>query len=246
MFVPQIDENRMRKLLFLTIALLTFSFGNPNMSRLTDTPKLPELPLSCRLFAEMGLEGIINFNAFEQAITGYMRIEDKRKEIITLIDYSKPSTEERLYVLDMNRKKLVYKTLVSHGRNSGSLYATSFSNKYGSYQSSLGFFLTENTYSGKNGYSLVLEGLEQGINDMAKGRAIVMHGAPYSNPSVINSTGRLGRSLGCPALPENLSKEIINLIKNGSLIYIYADNQEYLAQSPILNDNTESVGKDII
>lgn len=225
----------MRKLLFFIITLLISSAERPKFNESAFMPEFPELPLSYQLYAEMGLDGIINYDAFEQAIKGYQKIEDKRKEIITLIDYSKPSTEERLYVLDMSRKKVLYKTLVSHGRNSGNLYATSFSNKYGSYQSSLGFFLTENTYSGKNGYSLVLEGLEEGINDKARGRAIVMHGAPYSNPSVIHSTGRLGRSLGCPALPQNISREIINLIKNGSLIYIYADNQEYLAQSPILS-----------
>lgn len=228
----------MRKLLFFTFILLISSVERQDIPLPTGSPELPELPLSYQLYSEMGLEGIVNYDAFEQAVMGYQKIEDKRKEIMTLIDYSKPSTEERLYVLDINRKKLLYKTLVSHGRNSGFLYATSFSNKDGSYQSSLGFFLTENTYSGKNGYSLVLEGLEKGINDRARDRAIVMHGAPYSNPSVVRSNGYLGRSLGCPALPQNVSQEIINLIKNGSLIYIYADNQEYLAESPILNDNT--------
>lgn len=191
---------------------------------------------SCRqLYQEMQLEGIINFTAFEQAIAGYNKIEEKSKEILTLVDFSKPSTEERFYVFDMRHKKLLFSSLVSHGKNSGGNYATSFSNENGSLKSSLGFFLTENTYQGKNGYSLVLNGLEKGINDRAKERAIVIHGAAYSNPSVIASSGRLGRSFGCPALPQAVSKPIINTIKGGSLLFIYANNQNYLAYSPILS-----------
>lgn len=191
---------------------------------------------SCRqLYQEMQLEGIVNFTAFEQAIAGYNKIEEKSKEILTLVDFSKPSTEERFYVFDMRHKKLLFSSLVSHGKNSGGNYATSFSNENGSLKSSLGFFLTENTYQGKNGYSLVLNGLEKGINDHAKERAIVIHGAAYSNPSVIASSGRLGRSFGCPALPQAVSKPIINTIKGGSLLFIYANNQNYLAYSPILS-----------
>ena len=191
---------------------------------------------SCRqLYQEMQLEGIVNFTAFEQAIAGYNKIEEKSKEILTLVDFSKPSTEERFYVFDMRHKKLLFSSLVSHGKNSGGNYATSFSNENGSLKSSLGFFLTENTYQGKNGYSLVLNGLEKGINDRAKERVIVIHGAAYSNPSVIASSGRLGRSFGCPALPQAVSKPIINTIKGGSLLFIYANNQNYLAYSPILS-----------
>ena len=191
---------------------------------------------SCRqLYQEMQLEGIVNFTAFEQAIAGYNKIEEKSKEILTLVDFSKPSTEERFYVFDMRHKKLLFSSLVSHGKNSGGNYATSFSNENGSLKSSLGFFLTENTYQGKNGYSLVLNGLEKGINDRAKERAILIHGAAYSNPSVIASSGRLGRSFGCPALPQAVSKPIINTIKGGSLLFIYANNQNYLAYSPILS-----------
>ena len=191
---------------------------------------------SCRqLYQEMQLDGVVNFEAFEQASTGYHKIEYKTKEILTLVDFSKPSTEERFYVFDMRHKKLLFSSLVSHGKNSGGNYATSFSNENGSLKSSLGFFLTENTYQGKNGYSLVLNGLEKGINDRAKERAIVIHGAAYSNPSVIASSGRLGRSFGCPALPQAVSKPIINTIKGGYLLFIYANNKNYLAYSPILS-----------
>ncbi|MDD6209798.1 MAG: murein L,D-transpeptidase catalytic domain family protein [Bacteroidales bacterium] len=182
----------------------------------------------------MNLDSIIDRVAFDQAITGYNKIGSKKRDIITLIDFSKPSTCKRFFVLNLSQKKILYSSYVSHGRNSGGNFATSFSNQAGSYKSSLGFYLTENTYQGKNGYSLVLNGLEKGINDKAKERAIVIHGAAYANPSFITSCGRLGRSLGCPALPLSVSREIIDLIKEGSLLYIYADNKDYLANSSIL------------
>lgn len=197
---------------------------------------------SCQLlYKEMELDGVVNYDAFEKAVAGYNKIGQKSKEILTLVDFSKPSTEERFYVFDMRHKKLLFTSLVSHGKNSGGNYATSFSNKTGSLKSSLGFFLTENTYQGRNGYSLVLDGLEKGINDKAKERAIVIHGAAYSNPSIIASSGRLGRSFGCPALPLAVSKPIINTIKGGSLLFIYANNQNYLSYSPILSDKIASI-----
>lgn len=223
-------KTRIIVLLLLFLLLPTGIGRHINKSLPASTPQQTD---ARSLFSEMQLEGIVNYKAFKQAISGYREIGRKHRELLTIIDYSKPSTDERLYVIDMKGKKLICKSLVSHGKNSGNLYATSFSNKYGSYQSSLGFFITENTYNGKNGYSLVLDGLEKGINDMAKQRSIVIHGASYSNPSVIQTSGRLGRSLGCPALPEKESKEIINLIKGGSLLYIYADNPDYLALSSI-------------
>lgn len=193
-----------------------------------------------KLYTDMQLQNTVNYTAFEQAFIGYNKIQKKNNDIITLIDFTKPSTEERLYVIDMKQKRLLYSSLVSHGRNSGENYATSFSNENGSYKSSLGFYLTENTYEGKNGYSLVLNGLEKGINDHAKERAIVIHGAAYSNPSTIAS-GRLGRSQGCPALPQALSKPIINTIKGGTLLYIYANDRKYLAQSSILTSHIASL-----
>lgn len=192
-----------------------------------------ELAAGEQLFEEMNLGGIVNYIAFRQAVAGYNRIKEKNKPILTLIDFSKPSTEKRLFVFDMEKKRLLYSSVVSHGRNSGENYATSFSNQNGSYKSSLGFFLTEHTYQGGNGYSLILNGLEKGINDKAKERAIVVHGAAYANPAVASS-GRLGRSLGCPALPTQMAKPIINTIKDGSVMFIYANNTNYLAQSDIL------------
>lgn len=227
--------------LFFWTLLSTFSVVGKEENEPAPAEEREEISEHLQLYTEMNLENIIHYPLFEHAMTGYRQIQEKKKEIITLIDFSKPSTEERLYVLDLKEKRLLHSSVVSHGRNSGGLYATSFSNKYGSYQSSLGFYLTENTYQGKNGYSLILEGLEKGINDQAKRRAIVMHGAPYSNPAVIASSGRLGRSLGCPALPQNISKEIINTIKGGSLLFIYAENEKYFSDSPILNHATKEL-----
>lgn len=224
---------------FLYLFLLFIPASFSSMSR--PEPRT-SVTSNCRqLYVEMELDGVVNYAAFEQAVAGYNKITQKDKEILTLVDFSKPSTEERFYVFDMRHKKLLFSSLVSHGKNSGGNYATSFSNENGSLKSSLGFFLTENTYQGKNGYSLVLNGLEKGINDRAKERAIVIHGAAYSNPSVIASSGRLGRSFGCPALPQSVSKPIINTIKGGSLLFIYANNKNYLSYSPILSERVATM-----
>ena len=187
------------------------------------------------LYRSMQLEGVVNWKAFRQAVAGYYKIDNRKREVLTLIDFSRPSTAKRLFVFDMRERKVLFSSVVSHGKNSGDNYATSFSNEYGSYKSSLGFYLTESTYQGKNGYSLILNGLEKGINDRAKERAIVVHGANYCSPSIAVSTGRLGRSFGCPALPPSLAKPIINTIKDGTLLYIYANDKEYLSQSTILS-----------
>ena len=205
---------------------------------MTDKPDVSlaaESAACADLYRSMQLEGVVSWKAFRQAVTGYHKIAGRKRDVLTLIDFSRPSTEKRLFVFDMKQRRLLFSSVVSHGKNSGDKYATSFSNEYGSYKSSLGFYLTETTYQGRNGYSLILNGLEKGINDRAKERAIVIHGAAYSNPSVIASSGRLGRSFGCPALPQAVSKPIINTIKGGSLLFIYANNKNYLAYSPILS-----------
>lgn len=216
------------------VAIKTMSATSHTSIPLPEEEQTTEMTASQQLYTEMGLEGMVNFTAFEQALSGYNQI-DRQKEVMTLIDFTKPSTEERLYVFDMNERKLLFSSHVSHGRNSGDNYAKYFSNEVGSYKSSLGFYITAHTYNGKNGYSLVLDGLEKGINHRAKERAIVIHGAPYSNTSTIASTGRLGRSLGCPALPQKVSKPIIDTIKKGSVLYIYADDPEYLKKSSYIS-----------
>ena len=195
------------------------------------------------LYNDFGLNETVQFEAFEQAMQGLEKINAKNKNIITIIDFTLPSTDKRMVVLDLAKKQVLFHTIVSHGRNSGEKYATTFSNRHGSYQSSLGFYLTEKTYFGANGYSLRLDGLEKGINDQARPRAVVIHGADYCSQEIINSTGRLGRSYGCPALPRDINEEVINTIKNGTLLYIYADNKEYMASSQFIKSEDNYLAK---
>lgn len=187
------------------------------------------------LYEELNLSGEICFQAFEQAMKGYDKVQPANA-ILTVIDFSKPSTEDRMYVIDLEKKEILIQSVVAHGKRSGENYTTSFSNKPGSSQSSLGFFLTENTYKGRNGLSLVLIGLEKGINDNVKRRGVVIHGANYANKTAAQRSGRLGRSFGCPAVPHSINKEIINVIKNGTLVYAYSEkfNEEYLKSTSIL------------
>ena len=173
------------------------------------------------LYKDMNLDGIIDYELFCSGIKGLDTYEPKNKNIITLIDFSKPSDQERFYVLDIENKKLLYKTLVAHGRNSGMKFAEKFSNVECSNMSSPGFYTTDETYVGGNGYSLRLDGLEPGKNDNARQRAIVIHGANYVTYEMAKTQGRIGRSLGCPALPQKQAKQIIDTIKQGALLYIH-------------------------
>ncbi|GMQ31574.1 hypothetical protein Aconfl_42190 [Algoriphagus confluentis] len=177
--------------------------------------------------------------ALDFALDGYETLENTLdKQILTLIDFSLPSTERRLWIIDLVEEEIVLNTVVAHGRNSGNLMAEKFSNRPESYQSSLGFYKTGETYIGKHGYSLRLDGLEEGFNDQARSRAIVIHGADYAREEFAKVSGRLGRSLGCPAVPSELSKEVIDLIKDGSLLFIFADQEEYLQQSAFIQDRS--------
>ncbi len=221
----------MLALILGSISTTAFGFTLKNPTKTESTIELSSKKNEERLYQEIGLKGKLDYEVFKTALNGYNKIEGKRKELLTIIDYSKPSTEKRFFVIDMERKKLLVHSHVSHGKNSGGNIATSFSNKMSSNKSSLGFFLTENTYMGGNGYSLVLNGLEKGINDKAKERYIVIHGADYANPRFAQSQGRLGRSLGCPALPKDVSKKAIDMIKNGSVIFVYGNDTNYLEKS---------------
>jgi len=185
-----------------------------------------------QLWIDCHLSGVLSFDVFNTAILGYRKIDNIRKKgILTIIDFSKPSTEKRFYVIDIENKRLIYRCLVAHGKNSGDIYAKDFSNKTESLKSSLGFYLTGETYKGDHGYSLRLVGLEKGINDNARVREIVIHGADYVSEEFIRKYGRLGRSWGCPALPADLSKEIIDKISDGSCLFIYADDNFYRENS---------------
>jgi len=153
---------------------------------------------------------------------------------LTVIDYSKPSAEKRLWVFDLQSRALLYEELVAHGKGSGDNFARAFSNNPESHQSSLGLFETRDTYSGKNGYSLRLKGLDAGFNDRALERAIVMHGAPYVSEQAVKSLGRLGRSWGCPALRPAVAHEVIDRIRGNGLLFAYYPDQKWLASSKFL------------
>ncbi len=153
---------------------------------------------------------------------------------LAVIDYSKPSTEPRMWVFDLERERLLYTEHVAHGRGSGENVANAFSNRDGSHQTSLGLFATAETYVGGNGYSLRMDGLEPGFNDHARDRAIVMHGAPYVDPLQALRQGRLGRSLGCPALRPAVARDVIDTIKDGQLLFAYYPDTEWLARSRFL------------
>ena len=178
----------------------------------------------------------------QTALAGYeLLLEEQsvsRPEVITIIDFSLPSVKERLWVLDLIHGKVLFHCLVSHGRNSGELMAENFSNTPGSNASSPGFYTTGETYIGKHGLSLTLDGLETGINDKARARAIVIHGADYVSADFIRNHGRLGRSFGCPAVPAELSKEIIQTIKGGSCLFIYVPKTSYTSNSHIISKIT--------
>lgn len=154
---------------------------------------------------------------------------------LAVIDYSKASTDKRLWVFDLRRPRLLYHEHVAHGRGSGENFADRFSNLSGSYQSSLGLFRTADTYDGGNGYTLRLDGLDPGFNDRARERYIVMHGAPYVDPQLAVRQGRLGRSLGCPALRPQIAREIIDTLRDGQWLFVYYPDATWLNQAASLS-----------
>lgn len=175
---------------------------------------------------------------FKEAMEGFYNLKEKgivEKNILTVIDFSMSSAKKRLWVIDLSTNKILYNTVVSHGMKSGGEYANSFSNSQSSNKSSLGFYTTGETYNGKHGLSLKLDGQEKGINSNARARAVVMHGASYANPSIIKSQGYLGRSQGCPAIPEILKTQIIKTIKGKSCIFIYHPSRSYEITSKLVS-----------
>jgi hypothetical protein len=180
----------------------------------------------------------LSYEAFDLAYRGWIALKDSlqlNENIISVVDYSQPSTEKRFYLVDLVAQKVIYHNYVAHGKNTGDLIARKFSNKPKSLQSSLGFFRTGETYYGKHGLSLKLDGLEEDFNHLARERNIVIHAAHYAEESFINKYGRLGRSFGCPVLPSTLYKEVIEQIKEGVLLFIYYPEPEYIKNSTVLN-----------
>ena len=179
--------------------------------------------------------------AFNQAIRGFELLNAAGKiqkdTILTIIDFSLPSNQKRLFVLNLLSGKLLFNTFVSHGRNSGTKLATKFSNAFNSLKSSLGFYTTGDIYIGKHGSSLRLDGQEEGINNNAYNRGIVIHGANYVDEKIANKSGTIGRSFGCPAIPEALRKPIIETLRNGSCLFVYSPNKFYTLHSKLLSTN---------
>jgi hypothetical protein len=214
----------------LLLAIFTFTAINTGNNVATEDVDTHKLWLDC------GLGEVVSLEIFNTAVLGYRQIENiRKKNIVTIVDFSKPSTEKRFFVIDLKNKQLLFKCLVAHGKNSGENFAKSFSNQSQSLKSCLGFFLTAETYFGEHGYSLRLDGLEQSINDNARTREIVIHGADYVSEQFIKKYGRLGRSWGCPALPQETSKEVIDKISNGSCLFIYGVDNSYKENSSFIN-----------
>lgn len=229
-----------KKLVFLVLVVSMFGFSWP-FSSLFSEPN-PE-QFGTRSWIEKQVHILhsqasnINEHVLKLGLTAYMNARKRgygNRDLFTVIDYSKPSTEKRLWVFDLKRGKALFNTWVSHGKNSGGITAQSFSNYPGSLKSSLGLFVTDKPYIGGDGYSLRLKGLEKGVNDNAYSRSIVMHGAWYVNSNTIKKYGQIGRSWGCPAVSQELAKPIINTIKENTLLFAYYPNRQWLNQSHFL------------
>jgi len=181
----------------------------------------------------------LNPNVLKVALNAYYNASERgvnvNKPILTVIDYSLPSNVKRMWVLDLKNNEVLFNTLVAHGKYSGEVYSTKFSDNDGSQQSSLGVFLTENTYSGHNGYTLKIKGLEPGFNSKAEARHIVIHGAQYVSEELAKIRGAIGRSWGCPALDPRVSGSVINTIKDGSLVVAYYPDKKWLKNSKFVN-----------
>jgi hypothetical protein len=193
-----------------------------------------------RLYSQIGLSDChLSYQVFRYAMTGYYSLKQdgqlSDKNLLTIIDFTKPSAEKRFYIIDLNENKVKYYTYTSHGRNTGDVMASQFSNRINSNQSSLGFYVTGETYVGSKGFSLKLDGKEGAFNDKMRERGVVIHEADYVSETWIKKYGRLGRSFGCPALPKELSREIINTIKNRTPVFAYFNDEHYLSTSSYLN-----------
>jgi hypothetical protein len=213
----------------LTIALFYLASINYSLS-----PK-PNTVIHSAIHSKMDIEFIYanlqtnhfelpQIKSFTQALNGFYKLKEKgliHKNILTLIDFSLSSNLKRLWVIDLDSKTILFQSLVAHGRNTGEEFANSFSNKANSFKSSLGFYATGEVYNGKHGLSLRLDGLEKGINDNARNRGVVMHAADYVSATFIKNNTRLGRSQGCPAVSNNVSKAMISIIKDKSCLFIF-------------------------
>ena len=219
--------------------------GTMSVARMISLARRVELRRVLResdyIYAAMGLgdEGLSE-TAFEYAWRGYHNLLKKgtirKKSVLSIVDFSQSSSDKRMYVIDIRHRRLLYRTYVAHGQNSGAEFAETFSNEPESFKSSLGFYVTRTTYVGKNGLSLRLDGVDNGYNDMAMKRNIVLHGCAYVGQDYLENFGATGTSLGCPALPAAVSGAIIHAVKGGSCLFIYHPTPDYLDHSTVINE----------
>lgn len=226
----------MKKIIIYLLFLLMPIINNARVARFDSVIEENKDIYDIVNLAETGL----NRDIFTLAIKGLKNLDSNGKlhnpDIVTIADYSQSSNNKRLYVIDLKNKKLLFNTFVAHGRNTGDEYARNFSNDEGSFKSSLGFYITENPIIGSHtGFALTINGVEKGFNDHAIKRAIIIHAAEYATENFIKKYGRLGRSYGCPALPPDMNKPIIETIKGGSCLFIYNPDKTYISGSTLLN-----------
>lgn len=227
-------------LIFILSTFLYFSNAQTGLSKERQLAlKKAELNIK-ELYNELNAAQYdLSFTAFRYAYIGYQTMKKQHhlnnKELFSIIDFTKDCNSKRFYTIDLEKMKIVYYTYVAHGKKSGERMATSFSDAVESNKSSIGFYITGNTYNGGNGYSLILNGDEKGYNSNLAKRSVVVHAADYANEDYIARNGRMGRSLGCPALPENIYKQVIETIKEKTMIFAYYNDAKYLKTSKYLN-----------
>lgn len=230
--------------------------NNPNGTLLPSKLKAEALSFdnyASGIYSQIDFTGASRMDAevFKKALTGYMNLKSGNKlgtsqNILTVCDFSLPSNEKRLWIIDMDQKKVLLNDLVAHGQGSGEVMATAFSNTNNSHQSSLGFYVTGETYTGQHGTSLRLHGQDKGFNDAALARGIVVHGANYVNKAYAAANKRIGRSWGCPAVDQAISQKVINFIKGGSCLFIFANHKQYLQAGYWVNKKVENMPIDPI
>ena len=227
-------------LIFILSTFLYFSNAQTGLSKERQLAlKKAELNIK-ELYSELNAAQYdLSFTAFRYAYIGYQTMKKQHrlnnKELFSIIDFTKDCNSKRFYTIDLEKMKIVYYTYVAHGKKSGERMATSFSDVVESNKSSIGFYITGSTYNGGNGYSLILHGDEKGYNSNLAKRSVVVHAADYANEDYIARNGRMGRSLGCPALPENIYKQVIETIKEKTMIFAYYNDAKYLKTSKYLN-----------